>query len=319
MKRTAQAPAAGKSNGGSLTQSERLQHLYTNMLKSRAFEERARAFAKRKRLRAEYPAGLGHEAVEAGCTLDLEQRDVLAAGQRDWIADLVHGLPLHPFFSHLCKNAAATNGSAASARTSGARSRQAGSLLPGAALSDGLALAKSMSESGHVVVALSGIGSSFDDVWHEMFAAAGSERLPILFVARNGLSATAGKSGRTGKRPGHAFPSIPVDGHDAVAVYRVAHEAIRRARRGGGPTLMECKPYLLERGSNGRSAQAAARHSSLPPADPLMRMEQYLSGKGLFDHAWKRRVMEKFSSELDAAVEAAERELEQNGGSGGAR
>jgi len=66
--------------------------------------------------------------------------------------------------------------------------------------------------------------------------------------------------------PGTELPRIAVDGHDAVASYRVAHEAIERARRDRGPTLMECTAFRV----NGRSQQ-----------NSVAMMKAYLRAKGL--------------------------------------
>ena len=102
---------------------------------------------------------------------------------------------------------------------------------------------------------------------------------------------------------------ITVDGNDVVAVYRVAQEAIARARRGQGPTLIECKTYRWY------------GHSEIDPAkyrdpeeverwkakDPIANMEKYLTGKGLFSAEWKQEIVDGFNKELDAAIEIAEK------------
>ncbi len=74
-----------------------------------------------------------------------------------------------------------------------------------------------------------------------------------------------------------------------VAVYRVSTEAITHARKGNGPTLIECifEPSEIR--------------------DPLLKMEAYLTRKGLFSEEWKRQVAVAFKRELDNAIEAAVR------------
>lgn len=86
------------------------------------------------------------------------------------------------------------------------------------------------------------------------------EKLPILFVSLDGLDARP-LSYQPPKIRGYAFPSITVDGHDVVAVYRVASEAIAHARKGHGPTLIESV--------------------HVGPGCPLSKMEDYLAAKGL--------------------------------------
>ena len=80
-----------------------------------------------------------------------------------------------------------------------------------------------------------------------------------------------------------SFPVIAVDGNDAVAVYRVASEAIAHARKGDGPTLIEC--------------------IRTKAGDPLLNMEKYLVRKGLFSEEFKRKVAAGCSEKLDAALQ----------------
>ncbi len=86
------------------------------------------------------------------------------------------------------------------------------------------------------------------------------EKSPTLFISLLGVNARP-LAYQAPKIRGYTFPSITVDGHDVVAVYRVASEAIAHARKGHGPTLIE------------------SVHVS--PGCPLSKMEDYLAGKGL--------------------------------------
>ncbi len=79
---------------------------------------------------------------------------------------------------------------------------------------------------------------------------------------------------------------IRVDGSDAVALYRVAHESITRAREGGGATIMECV-------------------ADVDAPDPLAMLEGYLAGKELFRNAWRRRLEKQNANALDQAVTSA--------------
>ena len=86
-------------------------------------------------------------------------------------------------------------------------------------------------------------------------------------------------------------------GNDLVALYRVAHEAIKRARQGGGPTLMDCKLRHRSRQLNHDRSET----------DPVARMERYLATRKLFSQDWKRQIVRAFKVELDAAVKQARR------------
>jgi TPP-dependent pyruvate/acetoin dehydrogenase alpha subunit len=102
--------------------------------------------------------------------------------------------------------------------------------------------------------------------WQKALDLAAAQNLPMVFVSLNHEDDRQRPTEALpvrGKKKGYALPSIRVDGNDVVAVFRVASEAIARARKGHGPTIIEC-PLAY-------------------PADPIKNMEKYLIRKGLAD------------------------------------
>lgn len=122
--------------------------------------------------------------------------------------------------------------------------------------------------------------------WRNALEAARVHALPILFVAP--AQELQPKFARNGKNhdmePGTELPQIRVDGYDAVAVYRVAHEAIERARRARGATLIECTSYAVK-------GQSRRTHE-----DAVANMERYLRGKGMFRAGLREEVLREFRS-----------------------
>jgi TPP-dependent pyruvate/acetoin dehydrogenase alpha subunit len=123
---------------------------------------------------------------------------------------------------------------------------------------------------------------------------AGVHTLPILFVSQSTpptepslLDPQINARRIPLKTKAYSFPTITVEGNDAVAVYRVASEAIAHARKGDGPTLIECQRWQV--------------------GDPLLNMEKYLIRKGLFNEECKWQVAAGFSKELDSAIELTEK------------
>ncbi|HJX83174.1 MAG TPA: thiamine pyrophosphate-dependent enzyme, partial [Candidatus Angelobacter sp.] len=90
---------------------------------------------------------------------------------------------------------------------------------------------------------------------------------------------------RTAKTRDYDMPSIIVDGNDVVAIYRVTHEAIRRAREGHGPALIHCR--------------------NIGADDPLKVMENYLKQKRFWSDSWKQKIATAFNRELDRTFAAA--------------
>jgi TPP-dependent pyruvate/acetoin dehydrogenase alpha subunit len=265
------AALAGKP-GFSIISNEKLLQLYAAMVKCRALEERVQILFPRSKLTGKRGA-VSQEAVAVGVALDLLPEDTVAASPGNLIVNLIwneiQGEPLDKLFARL--NARATRPSPAAQFK----------------LATVAAQANKAAKNGKIALAFSSNGSGFSP---EALKAAGDRQLPIFFVRQTRLPA---KPPRGKKQAGateiSGIPVIPVDGNDVVAVYRVATEAITHARKGNGPTLIDC---IFE--------PSEAR-------DPLLRTESYLTRKGLFSEEGKRQVAAAFKRELDDAVEAAAR------------
>jgi TPP-dependent pyruvate/acetoin dehydrogenase alpha subunit len=143
------------------------------------------------------------------------------------------------------------------------------------AAATGDALRHKLEKLGNVAVVFAPAGEP--DQMREIFATASSHSLPVFYVL-DGSALSAEICG--------GLPVIRVDGSDTVAVYRVAHESIMRAREGGGPTIMECATWPGDSESR----------------NPLTKLENYLAGKNLFRQDWKQRLEKKYSQVLDKAV-----------------
>ena len=105
-------------------------------------------------------------------------------------------------------------------------------------------------KSDHVAVAFFGDGAVNNGAFHEGLNMASIWKLPVLFVCENNQFATevpfayaAGNPSVGSRGVAYGMPGLKVDGNDAIEIERVAGEAVRRARSGGGPTLLECVTY----------------------------------------------------------------------------
>jgi hypothetical protein len=116
------------------------------------------------------------------------------------------------------------------------------------------------------------------DLMCEAHALAAAARLPVLFVEdapaapKTSSSRTRGKSA-----PGANLPiTIPVDAQDIIALYRVAHESIVRAREGSGPTRILCASWPARNGET---------------EDAVEHLERWLEARGLPAHEWRREIL----------------------------
>ena len=143
----------------------------------------------------------------------------------------------------------------------------------------------------HVGVAFFGDGASNNGAFHEGLNMAAIWDLPALFICENNMYATevpfayASRNTEVAQRAiGYGIPGVVVDGNDVLAVHEVAGEALRRARSGGGPTLIECKTYRTRPHAEGMrdgSYRTPEEVESWKGRDPIQLLHTTLTTKGL--------------------------------------
>jgi TPP-dependent pyruvate/acetoin dehydrogenase alpha subunit len=141
-----------------------------------------------------------------------------------------------------------------------------------------------------VAVVYTRLGELTPGLWASALTFASVEELPVMFVvlpaAGNAKHGQAGAVARMAMR--HGVPGIPVDADDAVAIYRVAQEAIGRGRIGGGAALMECVPFVLPAGNGKRNAET----------DSIAVLGQYMLGRGVVTKNWMERERKNFAKHV---------------------
>jgi 2-oxoisovalerate dehydrogenase E1 component len=141
-------------------------------------------------------------------------------------------------------------------------------------------------KTDRVAVAFFGDGAVNNGAFHEGLNLAGIWRLPVLFVCENNQFATevpfgyaAGNPSVAGRGAVYGMPGALVDGNDVLAVHRAAGEAVRRARSGGGPTLLECKTYRTRAHAEGMgdfTYRSREEVESWKTRDPILYLKQSL-------------------------------------------
>jgi TPP-dependent pyruvate/acetoin dehydrogenase alpha subunit len=269
---SADTPPANK-NGFSLISDEKLRELYTNLLRCRMVERHAAGLRNGSKHVRELGFAAAFEAARVGVAADLLPDDSVISLKDDFLIGLLTGAPLAEVFNP--QSGAGLNGEDAS------RARMH-SLL-------GVSLINKQAKNRRVGVVFSNEGRS--SLWQDSLHAAEAHGLPLIFVQPEDPepgSKLTPKAKAADERSVGYLPHIGVDGNDLVAVYRVAHEAIDRARRGRGPTLIECMTFKL--GKRHRATNSVAN------------MENYLENKGLMSFTLKREITTSIAAELTALV-----------------
>jgi pyruvate dehydrogenase E1 component alpha subunit len=160
----------------------------------------------------------------------------------------------------------------------------------GIPIATGAALSAKTRGSGQVAVAFFGDGAVNEGTFHEALNMASLWKLPALYVIENNqyaLSMTVAESSAVPDLAARAcaydIPGVRVDGNDVVAVYRAATEAVERARRGDGPTLLEARTYRV-RGHARFEAAGYRKQEEVEAwkrADPIERLASALVAGGI--------------------------------------
>ena len=224
------------------------------MLRIRLFEEAAHRLFMQNQIEGSIHLYDGQEAVAVGVCSELSPGDMVAATYRGHGVCLARGSTMEGLFAELL------------GRSSGTCGGRAGSMnivdlehgvigcfaIVGGSLSaaSGAALGIQLQQRNDVAVAFFGDGTVNQAYFHESLNFASVRRLPVVYVCENNqygeftqwTSVTAG--GSIAQRAGaYGMPSSSVDGNDVFAVREAAFEAVERARRGDGPTLLVCETY----------------------------------------------------------------------------
>ena len=264
---------------------------------------------------------IGQEAVAAGVCAALAQRDTIWGGHRSHGHYLAKGGSLEGLFAEiLLKTTGCAAGRGGSMHLCDAEAGIAGTvpIVAGTVpLAAGAAMAYKLRAEEAVAVAFFGDGALEEGQVHETLNLAALYRLPILFICENNQYASHmhwSERRRTDAlyRAGefHGVPGQQVDGNDATAVHQAAVEAIARARRGEGPTLIECLTFRW-RGHVGASSDldvGVKRRGELAqwtPRDPIALIAIRLAGLDVEDLAARESIIDQRIATALAAARSA--------------
>jgi TPP-dependent pyruvate/acetoin dehydrogenase alpha subunit len=288
-------PSKNSSTTSIALSSRKLKQLYATMLKCRMIEDRARLLFPDRGFAREQFIGCGLEAAEVGASLCLTRKDCIGPWGRIFIFAFLKGHALTSSFQRLFALADSPKEMSAikAART-------------GVATGVGLACRK---QSGRrVTVAFATDNPETSEFLYDMIAFSAGHKLPVVFVTHDRLCVRI--NGKQWRRPPGApaleLPRISVEANDVVAIHRVAQEAIRRAREGHGPALIECVGLQETQAARPVKKKLPEGIESWKNKDPLKFMENYLKQRNLWSDAWKGKISDRFSGELDEAIAAVD-------------
>jgi acetoin:2,6-dichlorophenolindophenol oxidoreductase subunit alpha len=259
--------------------------------------------------------GAGQEAVAVGTCMALERDDYLAGTYRGHGHALAKGTLPEPLVAEMLGRATGIcGGRAGSMNVVDVEHGLIGCYgIVGGSIAAATGAALAGKRQGRVAAALFGDGAVNQAYFHECLNMAKVMLLPVVFVCENNFygeftpmaSVTAGAD-IAGRARAYDVPSAVVDGNDLWAVYAAVREAVERARRGDGPTLLECRTYRHY--GHSKSDPAPYRPKEEVEAwlarDPLKLARARLIEDGLPEDQLDAAESEA-SAMIDQAVEAA--------------
>ncbi len=270
-----------------------LRGMYRTMVLIRRFEERVNELYMQGRIPSTLHLYIGQEAVATGVCATLRQGDHVLSTHRPHGHALAKGMAPSALMAELMGKA--TGCCKAKGGSMHVGDMRVG-MVPAIAIvggsvpiACGFGLAAKMQRSGAVAVSFFGDGAANEGAWHEGLNLAAVWDLPVIFVCENNLYAastpfaTAFKIKDIADRAAaYGMPGRVVDGNDVLAVFQAAHEAVERARRGGGPTLIECKTYRLcgHSRSDPRTYRTREEEAEWQARDPIPRFREWLTASG---------------------------------------
>jgi pyruvate dehydrogenase E1 component alpha subunit len=280
--------------------------LYRAMTLTRTFDAKVIALQRTGQV-GTYASTLGQEAIGVGLGSAMRDDDLLLPSYRDTAAQILRGVTLSELLLYW-------GGDERGSDFSGPREDFPICVPVGTQYCHavGVATAFRLRKQPRVAVVTGGDGSTSKGDFYEALNLAGAWSLPVVFVINNNrwaisvpLTRQSGTVVLADKARAGGFPGVRVDGNDAVAVCAVVGEALERARRGDGPTLVEALSYRLgdhttaDDAGRYRDPEEVSRHWA---EEPLVRMRNHLVAEHGWDKQDEERLLDDCASEVEQAV-----------------
>jgi 2-oxoisovalerate dehydrogenase E1 component alpha subunit len=308
----------GEDDGG--LSPETLRRMFREMLLARLLDERMLLLNRMGKAPFSI-SGQGHEAAQIGAAFAFDTAtDWFLPYYRDWAVCLHVGMSVHDLLLNLLAKADDPNsgGRQMPGHFGSRRLRIVTASSPVTTQflhATGIAYAAKIRREPTVVYASLGEGSTSQGDYHEALNFAAIHALPVVFYVQNNnyaISVPQEQQMAVGnvadRAAAYGMPGAIVDGTDVFATYAGVREAVARARRGDGPSLVEakCARFQPHSGDDDDKYRTPDEVAALRRNDPVIRFRQQLIERGVLDEAAVAALTTELKAELDAATKAAE-------------
>ena len=272
---------------------DRLRAMYRDMVVTRTFDQEATRLQRQGELGLWAPS-LGQEAAQVGSAHAYVETDMIFPSYRDHGVAQVRGLPLTELLPVM--RGITHGGWDPSQHRFGVQT-----FVIAAQTLHAVGYAMGIQRDGHVgtgtdadraVAVYHGDGSTSQGDFNESLVFAASNKAPVVFICQNNSwaisvpTATQTRVPIARRGPGVGVPAVRVDGNDVIASYAVTTEAMRRARGGGGPTLIEAVTYRMGAHTTSDDPtryRTSEEEASWQAKDPIARLRAHLLATGAAD------------------------------------
>ncbi|KTD20297.1 pyruvate dehydrogenase E1 alpha subunit [Legionella lansingensis] len=283
-----------------------LKELYSVMVHTRAFDKKAIALQRTGKMGTYAPIN-GQEAISTAIGHAMRKEDVFVPYYRDYAAQFQRGVKMSEILAYW--------GGDERGSQFACNSEDFPICVPIASQclhATGVAFAFQYRNEKRVAVVCLGEGGTSEGDFYEAMNVAGTWNLPVVFVVNNNqwaisvpLSKQTASQTIAQKAIAAGFDGIQVDGNDILACCQVISEAIEKARRGGGPTLIEALTYRL---CDHTTADDATRYQPCEEVElaklkePISRFKYYLERHQLWDEQQEKNLINQCTKTVEEAV-----------------
>lgn len=301
-----------------------LMEMYRRMVRIREFELAAMDLFKRGQVKGAVHPYIGQEASGVGVCMALRKDDLIAGTHRSHGHNIAKGAETDKMMAEILgKETGYCKGRGGSMHIAAFDTGSLGALAvvgSGIPLAVGAALAFKMRGEDRVAVPFTGEGGVNTGNWHEGLNMASIWDLPVIFVLENNRYAvstnihdSANVDDLSSRAQGYGIPGVRVDGFNVLEVYQAARQAVDRARRGDGPTLLVTEAYRFEGHYAGepevyrdRAEVEEVRRKN----DPIRRFRDYLVQEEIASQGELDGIDSEVKDEIEAAVRFAKESRE---------
>ena len=297
---------------------EKLVGMLSKMLEIRFFEEKVFELYAQNLVPGTIHLYLGEEAVAVGVCTALNKDDYITSTHRGHGHCIAKGADLNRTMAEIlgkktgyCKGKGGSMHIADFSISMLGATAVVGAGLP---IAVGAGLSVKLRKTDQVVACFFGEGASNQGTFHESINMASTWKLPVIFVCENNLYAMGTRQSTVmaienvaDRAVAYGIPGVVVDGNDVLAVYEATQRAVERARKGEGPTLIECKTYRLKGHSRVDPAKYRPKEEveEWLAKDPIKRFKEKLLQTNTLTEAEVQQIEKEVSAEIEEAAKFA--------------